>query len=69
MQVRLFFIFFLPWNRFFLILFLSSVVRIGAEMRSDVTRMVVMVVLQGVAGAHGHIGIEVSGAEIAAGVS
>lgn len=38
-------------------------------MRSDVTRMVVMVVLQGVAGAHGHIGIEVSGAEIAAGVS
>jgi len=48
--------------------FVSSVVRIGSEVGSDVARVVVVVVLQGVAGAHGHIGVEVCCAEIAAGV-
>jgi hypothetical protein len=48
--------------------FVSSVVRIGSEVGSDVTWVVMMVVLQGVASAHGHIGVEVCCAEIATGV-
>ena len=38
-------------------------------MRSDVTRVVMVMVLQGVASAHGHIRVEICCAEIAAGIS